>query len=95
MTGRSIATPFYGIRFRDQRERAGFTQVALVAALAEADHVLDQSVISNWETGRSKPRPASLSAVVGLLADRLEVSHEEMLRRLGEPVPAPVPAVST
>lgn len=82
MAGTSISTPFSGDQLRKQRERAGLTQDALISVLADAGHVLDRSVVSNWETGRSKPRPLSLSVLVGVLASRLEISVDEALQRL-------------
>lgn len=82
MAGTSISTPFSGDQLRKLREQVGLTQVALIDELAIRGHVLDKSVASNWETGRSKPQPASLAALVGVLATRLEISRDEALQRL-------------
>lgn len=82
MAGPSITTPFSGAQLRRLRELAGLTQVGLIDAIADSGPPLGPTVVSDWETGRSKPRPAAFSALIGVFAKRLDITRDEALRRL-------------
>lgn len=73
-----------GDKLRDIRERAGFTQQQVAAALN-----IDRSTYASYEIGRSQPNPASLvilaklfnTPMEDLLDDELSMTYVQDIRR--------------